>query len=65
MKTSATTNPEAVMATALTGIMATLHVVREAVQGYKTQLEADGWSPTMAEMMAAQLHSALIAKMFA
>lgn len=26
--------------------------VREAAKGYRAQLEADGWSPTVAEQMA-------------
>lgn len=57
-------DPEMAMTTAMSGLMPVLHVIRESVKGYRTQLEADGWSPTMAEMMAGQLHSVLVAKMF-
>lgn len=41
-----------------------LDVVRSAVVGYRAKLEADGFSPTMAETMAANLFAAWIGKVF-
>lgn len=41
-----------------------LDTVRAAVVGYRAKLEADGFSPTMAEQMAAQLHALWVARMF-
>ena len=42
-----------------------LDVVRSACHGYRTKLEADGVSPSMAEAMVANLHTAWIGRLFA
>lgn len=48
----------------MASVMDGLEVVRASVVGYRTKLEADGFSPTMAETMAANLHAILVAKIF-
>lgn len=59
-------NPaEQTVAESMAAIMDDLAAIREAVAGYRTNLEADGWSPTMAEALAARLHVSLIDKIFA
>lgn len=48
------------MAESMAAVMDSLAHIREAVAGYRNQLEADGFSPTMAEAMAAYTHNQLI-----
>jgi len=48
----------------LADISEALDPIRAAAVGYRAKLEADGYSPTMAEQMSAQLHALLMAKAF-
>lgn len=41
------------LARSLADIQETLKVVEEAARGYRQHLEAQGWSPSMAEQVAA------------
>lgn len=41
-----------------------METIRAAAVGYRTKLEADGFSPTMAEAMAVSLHAHMMAKAF-
>jgi len=50
------------MATALMGLNDTLDVIVKAASGYRLQLEAAGYSPTMAEAMSAHYHNLLLQK---
>jgi hypothetical protein len=45
-------------------VMETVHQVREAVNGYRASLLADGYSPTAAEVMAMTLHEQMIRAVF-
>ena len=47
-------------ATAVATVVDELAPLREAVAGYKTQLERDGHSPSAAEVMSVQLHQMLV-----
>jgi len=40
------------------------YTIGEAAKGYRTHLEAEGFSPTMAETMAAQYHAFLLQRLF-
>ena len=55
---------EAQMVDALIGLVDSLEPMTLACTGYRAKLEAAGYSPTMAEMIAAEVHLALIRKMF-
>lgn len=36
--------------------------IEEAARGYRAEMEANGWSPTVAEQMAFQLHLTLMSQ---
>lgn len=42
-----------------------LGAMTEAIVGFRAQLEAAGYSPTMAEMLAGELHRQMIISVFA
>lgn len=44
-----------VIATSCMNMLEALAPLRELAKGYRTQLEADGWSPTAAERIAGDL----------
>lgn len=53
------------MAPHLMNMIALLEPVFEAGTGLRVKLEAEGWSPTIAEALSHQLISGIIAKMLA
>jgi hypothetical protein len=52
------------MAEAFITIQETMATIAAACAGYRAQLEAAGFSPTAAEMMAMKYHDVLIASAF-
>lgn len=52
------------MRAALMGFMEGMTAFTDAVVGYRAQLEAAGYSPTMAEQIAAEMHRQLIITAF-
>lgn len=52
------------IAVSLANMADTLQTLIEASAGYREKLEAAGYSPTVAEQLAAQYHSALMSITF-
>jgi hypothetical protein len=57
-------NPPKSMAEVMLDVADQLAPIRDIIDGHRADLLTRGYSPTIAEMMAAQLHAALIASCF-
>lgn len=63
-KTRATKPPERSIEESVADIVDAMETIRAAAVGYRVKLEADGFSPAMAEAMAAGFHGQLMMKAF-
>lgn len=48
----------------MTQMMESLSIIVDAVVGHRAKLEAAGFSPTIAEQMAANLHMQIVVRIF-
>lgn len=62
--TPATVDAEKSLEESVADVVDAMETIRAAAVGYRAKLEADGFSPTMAEAMAAGFHAQMMAKAF-
>lgn len=63
-KTTAVPAAQPSTAEAMASLMDQVQQLEEAARGYRATLERQGWSPTVAEYMAMQLHAGLVTSAF-